>query len=40
MIKFWSFKKEYNLNKKIFLRAIDKTLKKGNIFFGKELLNF
>ena len=40
MIKFWSFKKEYNMNKKKFLRAIDKTLKKGNIFFGKELLNF
>lgn len=40
MIKFWSFKKEYNMNKKKFLNAIDKTLKKGNIFFGKELLNF
>jgi len=40
MINFWSYKLEYKkLNKKL-LRSIDITLKRGNIFFGKELVNF
>ena len=40
MIQFWSFSNEYkNLRPKI-LKSIDKSLKSGNIFFGKELQKF
>ena len=34
MIKFWSYKKEYIKYKKQLLKNIDKTISKGNIFFG------
>jgi aminotransferase EvaB len=40
MIKFWSYIREYKKNKKIFLSLINKTLLKGNIFFGTEVQNF
>ena len=37
MIKAWSYIEEYkDLLKKI-LKSIDRTLKSGQIFFGKEL---
>jgi aminotransferase EvaB len=40
MIKSWSYNEEYiNLRKKI-LKSIDKSLKSGKIFFGKELEKF
>ena len=37
MIKYWSFLEEYKKNKNRFLSNINKTLIKGNIFFGKQL---
>ena len=37
MIKFWSYKREYEKNKNFLLKKIDSTLRKGNIFFGNEL---
>lgn len=40
MIKFWNYLREYKKNKKVFLYEIDKTLKKGNIFFGNQLKKF
>ena len=40
MIKFWSYKKEYIKYKKQLLKNIDKTISKGNIFFGNELKKF
>ena len=40
MIKFWSYKREYNKIKKILLKNIDKTIQDGNIFFGKQLKTF
>ena len=40
MIKFWSYKKEYIKHKKQLLKNIDKTISKGNIFFGNELKKF
>ena len=40
MIKFWSYKNEYNKYKKHILRNVDSSLKKGFIFFGKELIKF
>ena len=40
MIKFWSYKKEYIKYKKQLLKNIDKTISKGNIFFGDELKKF
>lgn len=40
MIKFWSYKQEYQKIKKLILNRVDRTLKKGNIFFGDELKNF
>ena len=40
MIKFWSYKNEYNKYKKHILRNVDSSLKKGFIFFGKELVKF
>lgn len=40
MIKFWTYKKEYNKYKKNILTSINKTLSRGNIFFGYELTKF
>ena len=40
MIKFWSYSEEYKKIRNPILRNIDKTLKKGNIFFGEQLINF
>ena len=40
MIKYWSFLEEYKKNKNRFLSNINKTLIKGNIFFGEELSKF
>ena len=40
MIKFWSYEIEYKKYKKSFLKGIDKTIKQGNIFFGKQLKIF
>ena len=40
MINFWSYKREYKKIKSKILIKIDKTLSKGNIFFGNELNNF
>ena len=37
MIKYWSFLEEYKKNKGRFLNSINKTLSKGNIFFGDQL---
>ena len=40
MINFWSYKTEYKQLNKKFLNSIDKTLRRGNIFFGHELKKF
>ena len=40
MINFWSYKKEYQKNRKKFLRKIDQTLSRGTVFFGDELDKF
>ena len=40
MINFWSYKKEYQKYRYKFLRKIDQTLLRGNIFFGNELDKF
>ena len=40
MIKFWSYHKEYNKYKNRLLKKINKTLEKGNVFFGDELKKF
>ena len=40
MIKTWSYTEEYKSLRKKILRSIDKTLKSGQIFFGKELDKF
>ena len=40
MIKFWSYNREYKKLKKIILKKIDKSINKGNIFFGEELGKF
>lgn len=40
MVKFWSYKSEYKKYKKILLRNIDKTISKGEIFFGKQIRTF
>ena len=37
MIKFWSYKEEYNGIRKKILKNIDNTLSKGNIFFGEQI---
>ena len=37
MIKTWSYIEEYKGLRKKILRSIDRTLKSGQIFFGKEL---
>ena len=40
MIKSWDYKNEYKYLKKDVLNIIDKVLKSGKLFFGKELLQF
>jgi dTDP-3-amino-2,3,6-trideoxy-4-keto-D-glucose/dTDP-3-amino-3,4,6-trideoxy-alpha-D-glucose/dTDP-2,6-dideoxy-D-kanosamine transaminase len=40
MIKFWSYENEYKKLGSIILKNINKTLKRGNIFFGEELKKF
>ena len=40
MIKFWSYQIEYQGFKKILLKSIDKSIKRGSIFFGEELNKF
>ncbi len=37
MIKFWSYNEEYKLIRKKILNDVDKTIKKGNIFFGEQI---
>ena len=40
MIKVWSYTEEYKSLRKKILKSIDRTLKSGQIFFGKELQKF
>jgi len=40
MIKTWSYIEEYKVLRKKILGSIDRTLKSGQIFFGKELQKF
>ena len=40
MIKVWSYTEEYKGLRKKILRSVDKALKSGQIFFGKELDKF
>ena len=40
MIKFWSYEREFNKYKKPLIKNIEKTIKKGNIFFGDEINSF
>ena len=40
MINAWSYKDEYKELRSKILKNVDKTLKSGNIFFGKELKKF
>ena len=40
MIKFWSYDREYKKYKNSILKNLNKTLKKGNIFFGDQLKIF
>jgi len=40
MINFWSYKREYSKIRSNLLRNIDKTIKDGNVFFGKQLQEF
>lgn len=40
MINFWTYNKEYKQYQKKILNLIDKTLKKGQIFFGDNLSTF
>ncbi len=40
MINFWSYQKEYNKYKNKYLSLIDKTLNKGQVFFGNNLRVF
>ena len=40
MIKAWSYIEEYKGLRKRILKSIDRTLKSGQIFFGKELQKF
>jgi len=37
MINFWSYKREYKKFNKLIIKNVNKTLSKGNIFFGQEL---
>ena len=40
MINFWSYKEEYNKYGKLYLKEINKTIKKGDIFFGNQIKKF
>ena len=40
MIKFWSYEREFKKDKKPIIKNIEKTLKRGNIFFGNEINSF
>ena len=40
MIKFWSYEREYKKYKKNILKNIDKTISRGNIFFGDQIKDF
>ncbi len=40
MIKFWSYKREYQKYKNSILKNIEKSINSGTIFFGKELKKF
>ena len=40
MIKFWSYEREYKKYKKSILNNIDKTINKGNVFFGEQIDQF
>jgi len=40
MINFWNYTNEYKLINKQILKSVDKTLKRGNIFFGLEIKKF
>ena len=40
MIKYWSYLDEYKKYRSTILKSIDKTLKSGTLFFGKELKKF
>ena len=40
MIKTWSYIEEYKDFRKKILNSIDKTLKSGELFFGKQLEEF
>ena len=40
MIQFWTYKSEYRKLRKYILKSVDETFSKGQIFFGKNLLNF
>lgn len=40
MIKFWSYEREFNKYRKPLIKNIEKTIKKGNIFFGDEINSF
>jgi len=40
MIKFWSYKREYQKYKNSILKNIERSINSGTIFFGKELLKF
>ena len=40
MIKFWSYKREYQKYKKKILSNLKKTIANGSIFFGKGLIEF
>ena len=40
MIKFWSYKREYQKYRKNILSNLRKTINNGSIFFGEELIKF
>ena len=37
MIKFWTYEREFKKDKKPIIKNIEKTIKRGNIFFGNEI---
>ncbi len=40
MIKFWSYEREFKKYQKSIIKNVEKTVKKGNIFFGNEINSF
>ena len=40
MIKAWSYIEEYKILRKKILSSVDKTLKSGELFFGKQLKKY